>query len=51
MKKLLISKIDQLRERLYKLIELYGPQSQEVIRCSQRLDVLIYYSYIKTRSK
>jgi len=51
MKKLLTNNIDQLREKLYKLIDLYGPQNQEVLRCSQRLDVLIYYSYIKKRSK
>lgn len=51
MKKLLPSKIDQLRERLYKLIELYGPQNKEVLSCSQELDVFIYYSYIKKGSK
>lgn len=45
MKKLLTRKIDQLRDKLYKLIELYGTQNQEVIRCSQELDNLIYYSY------
>jgi hypothetical protein len=51
MKKLLAEKIDQLRERLYKLIELYGTQNQEVLKCSQELDVLICNSYIKIRSK
>jgi hypothetical protein len=51
MKKLLAEKIDQLRERLYKLIELYGTQNQEVLKCSQELDILICNSYIKIRSK
>ena len=45
MKRLLTNKIDQLREKLYELIELYGPQNQEVLRCSQELDNLIYNSY------
>jgi hypothetical protein len=45
MKTCLINKIDQMREKLYKLIELYGPQNQEVLRCSQELDNLIYNTY------
>ena len=45
MKKLLTKKIDQLRGKLYKLIELHGPQNQEVLKCSQELDSLIYNSY------
>lgn len=45
MKKLLTKKIDQLRDKLYKLIELYGPQNQEVLKCSQELDNLIYNAY------
>ena len=45
MKRLLTNKIDQLREKLYELIELYGPQNQEVLRCSQELDNLIYDVY------
>lgn len=48
--KLLCKKIERLRERLNKLIELYGTQNKEVIRCSQKLDLLIYSSY-KTKSK
>lgn len=51
MKKLLLKKIELLRERLHKLIDLYGTQNQEVLRCSQELDILIYNSYIKIRSK
>lgn len=51
MKKLLVSKIDQLREKLYKLIELHGPQNQEVLRCSQELDILVNNAYIERRSK
>ena len=51
MKKFLTKKIDQLREKLSRLIELYGTQNQEVLSCSQELDILIYNAYIKTRSK
>ncbi|MDF2533306.1 MAG: Spo0E like sporulation regulatory protein [Clostridia bacterium] len=45
MKTRLTNKIDQMREKLYKLIELYGPLNQEVLRCSQELDNLIYNTY------
>jgi hypothetical protein len=45
MKKLLTNKLDQLREKLYKLIELYGPENQEVLKCSQELDNLIFDTY------
>jgi len=50
MKKLLTKKTEKLREKLSKLIELYGVQNQEVLRCSQELDILIYSSY-KVKSK
>ncbi len=45
MNKLLTGKIEAYRKRLNRLIERYGTQHQEVLRCSQRLDMLIYYSY------
>jgi hypothetical protein len=51
MKKLLLEKIELLRERLHKLVELYGTQNQEVLKCSQELDILIYNSYIKIKGK
>lgn len=50
MKKLLEKRIERLKEKLNKLIELYGTQNNEVLRCSQELDILIYSVY-KTKSK
>ncbi|MDF2841041.1 MAG: Spo0E like sporulation regulatory protein [Clostridia bacterium] len=50
MKKLLCKRIEFLKEKLCKLIELYGTQNQEVLKCSQELDRLIFNSYI-TQSK
>lgn len=51
MRKLLKKQIEKLREELIKLIELYGTQNPEVLKCSQKLDILIYSSYNKTKSK
>lgn len=50
MKKLLMKRIEMLKERLCKLIELYGTQNNEVLKCSQELDMLICNTYI-TKSK
>lgn len=47
MNKLSTEKIELLREKLAKLIELYGTQKQEVLQCSEELDRLIYNSYKK----
>jgi|GEM_PF-3700244 len=47
MKKLLSKRIETLKDKLNKLIELYGTQNQEVLRISQELDILICSSYKK----
>jgi hypothetical protein len=47
MKKLLMKRIEILKEKLCKLIDLYGTQNHEVLKCSQELDMLIFNSYIK----
>jgi hypothetical protein len=48
--KLIREQIESLKKHLDKLIELYGMQSKEVLKCSQKLDVLICHSY-KIKSK
>jgi hypothetical protein len=47
MNKVVNEKIEFLKEKLNKLIEQYGTQNPEVLKCSQKLDRLIYYSYKK----
>lgn len=48
MSTVLADKIEFFREKLNRLIEQYGTQNQEVLKCSQKLDMLIYYSYKKS---
>jgi len=51
MKKRLKKRIEIMKEKLYKLIDLYGTQNNEVLKCSQELDILIYNAYTMTKSK
>lgn len=43
--KLIWEKIEYLKRQLDRLIEIYGTQNKEVLKCSQELDVLICSSY------
>ncbi|MDF2521596.1 MAG: Spo0E like sporulation regulatory protein [Clostridia bacterium] len=45
--KLIRDKIEYLKQKLNKLVELHGTQSKEVLKCSQELDLLIVTSYKK----
>ena len=49
MNELLTKRIEKLRAKLNKLIELYGTQDEKVLKCSQRLDMLISSVYKKGR--
>lgn len=50
MNKFLSKKIENLKGKLNKLIDAYGTQNPEVLKCSQQLDLLIYNTY-KTKGK
>lgn len=49
--KLIQRRIEYLKCKLNNLIELNGTKNNEVLKCSQRLDVLICNAYKKDYSK
>lgn len=51
MEKPLTERIEMLRNKLNRLIELYGTQNEEVLKCSQELDILIHISYAEESSR